>query len=153
MGVVLDTNILVPAAGNEQGLAGRLLQEIVSGSHVLVSSPYILSEIARVLAYPRLQVRWQLSGETVTEFVSRVGDISEIVLTTIPRRVVTADPDDDPIVQTAVLGRVDVLCTRDAHLLEAAVVEYCASHGIRVTNDIELYLTLTGRPMGGHGQR
>ena len=68
----MDTNILVRAAGDEQGLAGKLLQEIVSGSHVLVSSPYILSEIARVLAYPRLQARWQLSEETVTEFVSRV---------------------------------------------------------------------------------
>jgi putative PIN family toxin of toxin-antitoxin system len=153
MRVVLDTNILVRAAGDEQGLAGRLLQEIVSGSHVLVSSPYILSEIARVLAYPRLQARWQLSEETVTGFVSRVGDIAEIVFTTTPDRVVAADPDDDPIVQTAVLGKVDVLCTRDAHVLEAAVVEYCAGHGIKVTNDIELYHSLTGRPMGGHAQR
>ena len=145
MRVVLDTNILVRAAGNQQGLAGRLLQEIVSGSHVLVSSLYILSEIARVLAYPRLQARWQLSAEMVTEFVSRLGDIAEIVVTTTPDRVVIADPDDDPIVQTAVLGRVDVLCTRDAHVLETAVVKYCAGHGIKVTNDIELYHTLTGR--------
>jgi len=28
----MDTNILVRAAGDEQALAGRLLQEIVSGS-------------------------------------------------------------------------------------------------------------------------
>jgi len=149
MRVVLDTNILVRAAGDEQGLAGRLLHEIVSGSHVLVSSPHILSEIARVLAYPRLQARWQLSEEIVTEFVSRVGDIAEIVFTTTPDRVVAADPDDDPIVQTAVLGEVDVLCTRDAHLLDRAVVEYCAGHGIQVMNDIDLYRILTGRPKGG----
>jgi putative PIN family toxin of toxin-antitoxin system len=153
MRVVLDTNILVRAAGDEHGLAGRLLQEIVSGSHVLVSSPYILSEIARVLAYPRLQARWQLSEKSITEFVSRVGDIAEIVLTTTPDRVVSADPDDDPIVQTAVLGRVDVLCTRDAHVLEAAVVEYCAGQGIKVLDDIELYHSFTGRPMGGRVQQ
>jgi len=54
MRIVLDTNILVRAAGDEQGLAGRLLRETISGPHVLVSSPYILSEIARVLSYPRL---------------------------------------------------------------------------------------------------
>ena len=149
MRVVLDTNILVRAAGDEQGLAGRLLQEIVSGSHVLVSSLYILSEIARVLAYPRLQARWQLSEEIVTEFVSRVGDIAEIVFTTTPEQIVAADPDDDPIVQTAVLGGIDVLCTRDAHLLDRAVVEYCAGHGIQVMNDIDLYRILTGRPKGG----
>ena len=153
MRIVLDTNILVRAAGDEQGLAGRLLQEIVSGPHILVSSPYILSEIARVLSYPRLQARWQLSERTITEFVSRVGEAAEMVLTTTPDRVVAADPDDDPIVQTAVLGRADFLCTRDAHVLEATAVEYCAGHGIKVTNDIELYHILTGRPRGGRAQQ
>lgn len=145
MRIVLDTNILVRAAGDEEGLAGRLLQEIISGPHILVTSPYILSEIARVLSYPRLQARWQLTEKTIAEFVERVGDAAEIVLTTTPDPVVVADPDDNPIVQTAVLGRVDFLCTRDAHVLEAAVVRYCAKYGIRVTNDIDLYHTLTGR--------
>ncbi len=96
MRIVLDTDILVRAAADEQGLAGRLLQEIISGPHILVISPYILSEIARVLSYPRLQARWQLDEETIMEFVSRVGDFAEIVLTTTPDRVVIADPYDDP---------------------------------------------------------
>ena len=48
MRIVLDMNILVRAADDEQGLAGRLLQEIISGPHILVTSPYIVSEIARV---------------------------------------------------------------------------------------------------------
>ena len=148
MRILLDTNILVGAAADGQGLAGRLLQEIASGPHVLVNSPYVLSEVARVLAYPRLQARWQLDQKTVREFVSRVSDIAEIVLTTTPDRIVAADPDDDPIVQTAVLGGVDVLCTRDTHLLDSAVVEYCAGQGIQVMNDIDLYHILTGRPKG-----
>jgi putative PIN family toxin of toxin-antitoxin system len=149
MRVVLDTNILIRAAADEQGLAGRLLQEITSGSHLLVSSPYILSEVTRVLTYPRLQARWQLGESTIREFAGRVGDIAEIVLTTTPDRIVAADPDDDPIVQTAVLGRVDVLCTRDAHLRYKAVVEYCAGRGVEVMNDIDLYHILTGRPRSG----
>jgi hypothetical protein len=33
-------------------------------------------------------------------------------------------------------------------LLDRAVAEYCADHGIRVMNDIELYHILTGRPKG-----
>ena len=92
MRIVLDTNILVRAAADKQGLAGRLL-------------------------------------------------------------VVIADPDDDPIVQTAVLGGADFLCTRDAHLLQAAAVEYCAGRGIKITNDIDLYHVLTGRPIGGRAQQ
>jgi len=65
--------------------------------------------------------------------------LPKIVLTTTPDRVVSAGPDDDPIVQTAVLGGADFLCTRDAHLLQAAAVEYCAGRGIKITNDIDLY--------------
>ena len=149
MRIVLDTNVLVRAAANEEGLAGRLLQEISAGLHVLVTSPYVLSEIARVLGYARLQARWRLGEKTVAEFVGRVGDIAEIVLTTTPDRIVAADPDDDPIVQTAVLGGADVLCTRDRHLLDRAVVAYCAGQGIRVVNDIDLYHILTGWPRGG----
>ncbi|MGA2723846.1 MAG: putative toxin-antitoxin system toxin component, PIN family [Bryobacteraceae bacterium] len=153
MRIVLDTNILVRAAAEEQGLAGRLLVEIISGPHILVISPYILSEIARVLAYPRLQARWQLNEKTIMEFVSRVGDVAEVVLTTTPDRVVIADPDDDPIVQTAVLGAADFLCTRDAHLFQAAANEHCAGRGIKITNDIDLYHVLTGRPIGGRAQQ
>lgn len=149
MRILLDTNVLVRAAANEQGLAGRLLHEVVSGFHILVSSPFVLGEVSRVLAYPRLQARWRLGEDTIRNFVSGVSDIAEIVHTTAPDRVVVADPDDDPIVQTAVLGGVDVLCTRDTHLLDQAVVEYCAGHGIRVMDDIELYHVLTGRPEGG----
>ncbi|HEV2446486.1 MAG TPA: putative toxin-antitoxin system toxin component, PIN family [Candidatus Sulfopaludibacter sp.] len=149
MRIVLDTNILVRAAGDEQGLAGHLLQEIISGPHILVVSPYILSEIARVLSYPRLQARWQLSEMTIAEFVNRLGEFAQIVLTTTPDRVVAADPDDDPIVQTAVLGKADFLCTRDSHVLDATVVEYCATYRIKVTNDIDLYHTLTSRHVGG----
>jgi predicted nucleic acid-binding protein len=67
MRIVLDTNVLVRAAANEEGLAGRLLQEISAGPHVLVTSPYVLSEIARVLAYARLQARWRLGEKTVAE--------------------------------------------------------------------------------------
>ena len=145
MRFVLDTNILVRAAADEHGLAGRLLHEVLSGPHVLVNSPYLLSEVARVLSYPRLQARWQLSEKTIADFVTRVGDVSAIVLTTAGDHVVLEDPDDDPIVQTAVLGGAQYLCTRDTHLLESTVVEYCAAYGITVTNDIALYRILTGR--------
>jgi uncharacterized protein len=145
MRVLLDTNILVRAAGNSEGLAGRLLEEVVSGPHVLVVSPYLLSEIPRVLGYPRLQLRWRLTPETIAEFVSRIADVAETVLTTTPDPVVIADPDDDPIVQTAVFGKVDFLCTRDRHLFEKAVIEYCDRHSIRIIEDIALYHILTER--------
>jgi predicted nucleic acid-binding protein len=56
--------------------------------------------------------------------------------TTTP--VVSADPDDDPVLATASLGQAEVLCTRDHHLHSAAVKEYCSNHGIQILTDIEV---------------
>jgi uncharacterized protein len=143
MRIVLDTNILVRAAADEAGLAGRLLGGIVAGPHVLISSAYILSEVARVLVYPRLQARWCLDRDQIAEFETRLAAVAEIVRTVPIPRIVPGDPNDDPIVQTAITGRADVLCTRDSHLLDPAVVQYCSRQGVRIIDDIELYRILT----------
>jgi len=51
MRVVLDTNILIRANPKARGPAREVLQKIVSGEHVLVTSRFLLQEVARVLAY------------------------------------------------------------------------------------------------------
>jgi predicted nucleic acid-binding protein len=51
---------------------------------------------------------------------------------------VTSDPDDDPIVATAVEASAEVLCTLDRHLRTANVVSYCAAHGVEVITDVDL---------------
>ncbi len=67
MRVVLDTNILVRANPRARGPARDLLQKIVSGNHVLVTSPSLLQELARVLAYPRVEMRWNLRPPEIEE--------------------------------------------------------------------------------------
>ena len=112
----------------------------------MIVSPFILGEVARVLAYPRLQSRWGLTDERIQGHVNRLAAVAEIVETTGADRVVQADPDDDFIVQTAIAGRAEALCTRDSHLLTPEVVEHCRRHAIRVLDDIDLYRTLAGFP-------
>ena len=51
---------------------------------------------------------------------------------------VVSDPDDAPMLHTAVQGRADVLCTRDVHFRHTAVEQLCAVHGIRILDDISL---------------
>jgi len=70
--VVLDTSILVRANPKTppQGLARDLLLTIVSGPHVLILSPAILTEVQRVLNYPRVQSRWPLTGEAINRYVT-----------------------------------------------------------------------------------
>jgi predicted nucleic acid-binding protein len=51
---------------------------------------------------------------------------------------VARDPDDNPVVQTAVEGNAEVLCTLDRHFRDPVVVAYCAAKGIRIVGDVEL---------------
>jgi predicted nucleic acid-binding protein len=77
--------------------------------------------------------------------VNRLAAVAEIVETASVDRVVPDDPDDDFVVHTAITGSADVLCTRDSHLLDPRIAQYCAQRGIRIMDDIELYSILTGR--------
>jgi len=50
MSIVLDTNILVRANVKAQGPAREALLKIISGNHVLITSPFLLREVERALA-------------------------------------------------------------------------------------------------------
>jgi biotin operon repressor len=51
---------------------------------------------------------------------------------------VDSDPDDYPIVQTAITGQANVLCTRGQAFQHAVVQRVCAAHNIRVLDDVSL---------------
>ncbi len=48
------------------------------------------------------------------------------------------DPDDEPNLQTAVVGKADVLCTLDRHFQTPEVRAYLAAHAIRALTDVAL---------------
>ena len=52
--------------------------------------------------------------------------------------VVSADPDDDQVIATAVAGQAEVICTRDRHLFHSYVQSACAALGIRIATDVDL---------------
>ena len=69
MRIVLDTNVLVRANIKVQGPARELLLKIASSDHVLITSPFLLREVERALAYPRLQKLWRLTLQDIQEHV------------------------------------------------------------------------------------
>jgi uncharacterized protein len=138
MRVVLDTNILIRANPKARGPAREVLQKIVSGEHVLITSRFLLQEVARVLAYPRVEMRWKLHPREIEEYLQVLASVSEVVAPPSGRAIVLKDVDDDPIIYTAVAGRADVLCTLDAHFYEESVRSFCAQKGIEIMDDVEL---------------
>ena len=140
MRVVLDTNILVRANPivSPQGVARDLLLTIVSGPDVLVLSTFILTEVERVMSYPRVRARWPLEQETIEQylaFLETAGTLADIPAVS---PAIVSDPDDDPILQTAIVGRADVLCTRDEAFRDEVVEHVCKAHSLRVLDDIAL---------------
>jgi putative PIN family toxin of toxin-antitoxin system len=141
MRIVLDTNILVRANAKARGPARELLQLIVgSREHVLLISPFLQQELERVFSYERVRASSKLTDDEIVEYLSylRAKDVSEIVFPGPAPRVVPADPDDDPVVHTAVVGRADALCTLNRDFFNPLVRDYCRERGVLITNDLEL---------------
>lgn len=144
MRVVLDTNVLARPSFSQKGAAAALLEALKAPEHAVVASAFILDELNRVLRYPRLQKLHGFDDAGIGNYVGSIRQAATMVQLPDdpPPAVATNDPDDDPIVETAVAGKVNVLCTRDHHLRSQPVVDYCAAHGIRVMTDVELLQVL-----------
>jgi putative PIN family toxin of toxin-antitoxin system len=138
MRLVLDANILLRTVISPDGPAAAVLGLISESQiHSLIVSGYLLDEVAEKLLEPRIQRRFAMSSSQVwrvTYDLARIGEWSE------PERLkaIMTDPDDQPILETAVTGRADVLCTRDRDFHEPLVSEFCRARGIRVIDDLAL---------------
>jgi len=136
--IVLDTTILVRANESSQGLARQLLLEIVASRHTLLLSSEILYELARVLRYPRLQAFYGLPETRIYDYIGFLREVSELVrlnpLLSIPIR----DVNDVVVVQTALIGEADVICTKDEDFYDPGLTRFLTRVGISVMDDATL---------------
>jgi putative PIN family toxin of toxin-antitoxin system len=116
--ILLDNAILVRASSTNRGLARDLLLQIVESQHVLLVSNEILYELPQVLRYPRLVALLGLSEQRVYDYIAFLREVAQVVplnaLFTAPVR----DANDIIVIQTAIVGEADVLCTRDKDFFE-----------------------------------
>src|ERR1017187_2126651 len=141
MRIVLDTNILVRSHAKARGPARELLQLIIgSPRHILLLSPFLLQELERVFSYDRVRASTRLTNEEIAEYLGylRAKEVSGIVFPGPAPRGVPSDPDDDPVVHTAVVGRADVLCTLNCDFYSTSVRDYCRERGVLVASDVEI---------------
>ncbi len=138
MRVVLDTTVLVRAASRSRGLARDLLIEIIAAKHPLILSNEMLHEVAKVLRYPRLMAIHGMPEKQIYEFVDFLREVGEVVslnpLFTAPIR----DVNDIIVMQTAVIGEADVICTRDHDFFEPPTSAFLQKLGIAVMDDLGL---------------
>lgn len=139
MRLTLDANILVRANGRASGPARRLLDLVRSDSrHTLVLSRYILAEVRRTLHYHRLQAAFKLTELEIQEHVALLQQVATIIEPVIAEAIVRNDPEDDPVLYTAIQGRVDVLCSRDRDFFAPDVIVFCRERGVEIMDDVTL---------------
>jgi putative PIN family toxin of toxin-antitoxin system len=140
--IVLDSNILVRSFVRSRGLSHELLHSIVSRNDSLILSNQMLSELTDVLRYPRLMPVHGQSEEAIYEFTSWLREIAIVIpinpLIFAPIR----DEKDIFVLQTALSGEANILCTRDRDFFEPPASIFLESRGIDVLTDVELMARL-----------
>jgi putative PIN family toxin of toxin-antitoxin system len=140
--IVLDSNILVRAFAKSDGLASELLRTILTGPHVLLLSNEMLAELSRVLRYPRLAADHGEEEEAVYEFTGWLRHSAELVhvnpFTVAPIR----DSNDVIVLQTALAGEADVLCSLDRDFFDPPASVFLARQRIAVLTDVQLMRVL-----------
>lgn len=122
MRVVLDANIFVSALLTQRGNARQIIDLWQAGIFKLLVSNEILSEIDRVLRYPRLQKIHRKSQIEITQFVDSLRRQAVVIFPSEPIAMAT-DESDNRYLECAVAGGADYVVTGDKkHLLPLRAV-------------------------------
>lgn len=111
--VFLDTNILISALG-WKGKPRFIFEKCLHGELELVTSPNQMEELKRVMDYPK----FNFTEEQKAAFLSIILEIATMVEIPGKVKMIEDDPDDDAMLETAVVGNVDYLISGDPHLLK-----------------------------------
>lgn len=117
MKVVLDTNVLLSGLAFPNGAPGRIVAAWDNHSFELVVSRPQVREIARVLAYPKINKLLHWDNSRIEEFVRQLLLRAELVDLAEVSVEVPDDPDDASILATLIASRADLLTTGDQDLL------------------------------------
>lgn len=109
---VFDTNILISALLSPTGNPFRCLALAKIGQLESITCREILNEFAE-----KLFVKLKFSEEMAQLAVTEIETFSRLVTITGTLKAVPADPEDDMVIECAVVGQATHIVTGDQHLL------------------------------------
>jgi uncharacterized protein len=109
---VFDTNILISALLSMNGNPFRCLALAKIRQIESVTCQEIMNEFAE-----KLVIKFKFSEEMAQAAVEEVHSFSRLVKISSALKAVPADPDDDMVIECAVVGSATHIVTGDKHLL------------------------------------
>jgi len=130
--VLVDTNVWVSAFINPHGYPAKLRDAWVNNRFQVVVSIPLLDEIAEVLARPRIRNKYRIDADEISEFLSLLSSQAIMVMTTGQLHL-CRDPDDDLILETALLGQARYAISRDDDIKrDQELIVQMQAHGVAV---------------------
>jgi putative PIN family toxin of toxin-antitoxin system len=111
MRAVCDTNIWLRGLFRATSYPGRVIDAWLDGRFTLVTREPLIAEVADVLTRGEIQAEFGITPERTALMVARMrlGEVVPIAGTVQGCR----DPEDDKLIETALVGKADALVTQD----------------------------------------
>jgi putative PIN family toxin of toxin-antitoxin system len=133
----LDTNVFVSGLISRRGAPREIIDAWVSETFTLVTSPYLISKLRRVLTYPRIAGRLQLTEVELQVLFHALSTKSAVTAGALDLPGVTRDPKDDPLIACAGEGNADYVVSGDEDIL---VLE--SYDGVKMINPAQFVVIL-----------
>ena len=117
MKVVLDTNVLMSGLMSPGGVPGHIVAAWLEAQFEVVFSLEQLTEVGRVLTYPKIRRILNWDEQRIEEFIKQLYLRAEVVELGSIAVDVPRDPNDAPILATLIVAKADLLVTGDGDLL------------------------------------
>lgn len=143
--VLVDTNVWVSAFINPAGAPARVIDAFMEDRFVPVTSRARSDEIHEVLHRPRIRRRWRLSDE---ELASVLALLHDRAIEPIPPGELRLgrDPDDDILLETAIIGGARYFVSRDDDIKrDQELIARLREHGVEVLSVAQFLSLLATR--------
>lgn len=129
---LFDSNVWISALLNPVGAPAQLTDAWLARRVDVVASLPLLDEVHDVLRRPRIKRKYRIPETDIAQYCELIAARATLIPLT-GTLTICRDPDDDHILETAVVGKVRYLVTRDDDIKQdPRVRRFLHARGIQV---------------------